>query len=109
MAGKKDIKLIGNIDYEVSRVEDKVKEYQDYLEKNTIITKVKDNKLEEADDSIGVRHKEIEVQIKIMDALLRWLPLLKSLKEEDSKKQIEVRGDSEINPMFKNRLDKNNE
>ena len=104
MSAKKDIKLIGNIDYEVSRVEDKVKEYQDYLQKNTIITKVKDNKLEEADDSIAVRHKEIEVQIKIMDALLRWLPLLKNLKEEDSKKQIEARGDGEINPMFKNRL-----
>lgn len=109
MAEKKGIKLIGNIDYEVSRVEDKVKEYQDYLEKNTIITKVKDNKLEEADDSVGARHKEIEVQIKIMDALLRWLPLLKNLKEEESKKQIEVRGDSEINPMFKKRLDQNNE
>jgi hypothetical protein len=83
---------------ELSRLDEKIKEFQDYLEKNTIITKVKDNKLKEADDTN--RHKEIDTQIKMINALFIWLPSLDKLRDVDDTKKFEARGGAETNGLF---------
>ena len=103
---KKIDKVITNIDYEIGKVEEKIKEFQDYLIENTVITKVKNGELKEASEAQALRHKEIEIQIKMNDAVLRWLPILKSLREEASKKEVALMGDVEMNPMFKRKFDK---
>lgn len=101
---KKEVKNISNIEFELSRIDEKIKEYQDYLSENTIITKVKDNKLKEASEDQSLRHKEIEVQIKMMDAVLKWLPTLKSLREEETEtKSLETRGDVQVSGIYKNK------
>jgi hypothetical protein len=83
---------------ELGRLDEKIKEFQDYLEKNTIITKVKDNKLREADDAN--RHKEIDTQIKMVNALFIWLPALEKLRDTDASNAFEARGNAEVNGMF---------
>lgn len=87
-----------NIIYnELRRYEEKVKEFQDYLEKNTIITKVKNGKLVEADEAN--RYKEMDVQMKIMSNLPAWLEALKKLRTEEQK-VIGTRGDIEVSRVF---------
>lgn len=83
---------------ELSRFEDKVKEFQDYLEKNTIITKVKNGKVIDADEAN--RYKEIDIQMKIMSSVSIWLETLKKLRASDEKK-VEIRGSAEVSGMFK--------
>lgn len=89
------------INLELLRYEEKVKEFQDYLEKNTIITKVQNGKLKEADENN--RHKEIDTQIKIMNNLVNWLASLEKLRTAEEAKKFEARGDVEVNGLFANR------
>lgn len=55
---------------EEAKLSAKVEEFQSYLETRKING--------EGDDS--KRHKEIEVQIKMLNALFEWLPSLESLR-----------------------------
>lgn len=102
MAAKQN-KDLKNIDYELNKLEEKVKEFQDYLSVNTVITKVKDAELKEASENQQLRHREIEVQIKMVDALFKWLPVLKVLRDGDTaeKKDIETRGDTGVSGLYK--------
>lgn len=95
------IKVDSLINIELSKLENKVKEFQDYLEMNSIVAKVTGNSeiflgLEQQDQL----HKEIVIQIKIQDALFNWMPLLEKLREEKDNKKIETRGDVPVNGMF---------
>lgn len=85
------------IAFELDRLDEKIKEFQDYLEKNTIITKVKNNTLKEADETN--RHKEIDTQIKMINALFLWLPSLEKLRSTEEKKP-DIRGGNSLNGMF---------
>lgn len=69
-----------------------------YLKQNTIITKVKDNKLKEADENN--RHKEIDTQIKMMNNLITWLAALEKLRNVEETKKLVTRGDIEVNGLF---------
>lgn len=100
MAKKIDEKSI--IDLELKKIEDKVNEFQSYLEDNSI-TKVKPLEHNENDNYQDKLHKEILVQIKMQDALFSWLPLLQKLKELDSEKEVSTRGDVPINGLFKSK------
>lgn len=93
---------------EIEHIEEKIKEFQDYLRINSIVTKVtKTNDVLRIDEIVLTEeqqdklHKEILVQIKMQYALFDWLPLLKKLKETDETKGLETRGDIEVNGMFK--------
>jgi hypothetical protein len=86
------------ISFERNRLEEKIKEFQDYLEDNTIINKITNNKLKQVDPNVD-RHKEIDVQIKMINALFTWLPALEKLRSVDGK-EFEARGGAEINGMF---------
>jgi hypothetical protein len=95
---------VNAVDVEISRVEEKIKEFQDYLKENTIITKVVNGRLKEASEDQSMRHKEIEIQIKMNEAVLRWLPLLKVLREDEvEKKGVETRGDVQVSGIYKNK------
>lgn len=90
-----------SIDLEVDRVGDKVKEFQDYLEQNRITPLPDfDSETQEGSDGISLA-KEIDLQIKMTDAVLRWLPILKTLRDDDTKRSAETRGDVEVSGMFK--------
>lgn len=86
---------------EIEKYEKKIKEYQDYLEKNTIISKVDKDTINLEQESQDKKHKEILIQIRLMDALPNWLEALKKLKQESENTSIELRGDSEMNDVFK--------
>ena len=93
---------------ETDKYEAKVKEFQDYLEQNPIITKVeKDGEINEAEDEQNARHKEITIQCKIMDYLPNWLVALKNLRIEEEEKQVKLRGGGEMNDMAKAMINKN--
>lgn len=83
---------------ELQRFEDKLKEFQDYLEKNTIITKVHNGKLKEADEAN--RYKEIDMQIKMQNAVLTWLPILEKLRTTEDSRKFEARGGQEVNGLM---------
>lgn len=86
---KKTNSLIG---LELAKLEKKIKQYQEYLEEFNIRT-MKDQ---------AERHKEIDCQIKIMNALPNWLASLEKLYGvENEKKEIEIRGGEEMNGMMK--------
>lgn len=77
---------------ELGKYEKKVKEFQDYLEAKTI-TAI-------GDDS--ARHKEIEVQLKMMEKLPFYLSEIKKLKaivQEAVEKANELMGDNELSPL----------
>lgn len=77
---------------ELSKYEKKVKELQDYLEA-TPISNI-------ADDS--ARHKEIDIQLKMMEKLPFYLSEIKKLKaiiQDGIDKISEVMGDSELSPI----------
>lgn len=98
-ASKIDNKSI--IHFELEKLENKVNEFQEYLEINSITKKAVDNK---DDDNVqDDLHKEILIQIKMQDALFGWLPLLEKLRDGLSKKGVETRGDIEINGLFKSK------
>lgn len=91
---------------EILSLEDKVKEFQDYLKLNKIISKVTNGSeillSEENQDKL---HKEIVVQIRMQDAIFNWLPLLKKLREIEDDTAIETRGDIPISGLFKKKKD----
>lgn len=103
MAKKIDPKSL--IHFELSKLEDKVHEFQKYLELNTIISKVgvRIDELELADDQQDKLHKEIVIQIKMQDALFNWMPILEKLRDTSETKELQTRGDVEVNGMFKNK------
>lgn len=75
------------IKIELNRFETKMNEFYAYLE---------DCKLKNVEDL-----KEIDVQIKMMDALIRWLPILERLRETEKSKVMETRGDQEVGGAFR--------
>jgi hypothetical protein len=106
MAKKVDTKSL--IHVELNKLEAKIHEFQQYLEINPIITKVTGNDIILLpEDAQSLLHKEIAVQIKIQDALFNWMPLLEKLRETDSTKPLETRGDIEINGLFAKRRQNN--
>lgn len=96
------------IDSEIKELENKVKEFQDYLRLNSIISNVGNKgklRIDELDLTIEDQdklHKEIVIQIKMQDAVFNWLPLLRKLRESEEEKQMETRGDVEVSGMFRN-------
>ena len=82
MAGKKE--KVNVIALEIDKYEAKVKEFQDYLEFNNILNK----SFEEDKD----KFKEMEMQMKIMTELPKWLQGLKLLKEDSATKGVDLRG-----------------
>lgn len=90
------------IHIELTKLENKVNQFQQYLEMNPITAHVtKGNEIILSEDNQDKLHKEILLQIKIQDALFNWLPALEKLKEKEVDK-METRGNVEINGMFKN-------
>jgi len=79
------------VSLELERFEKKIKEYQDYLEKNNIL-KISDE---------GDRYKEISAQNSIMDKLPSWLKGLKELRENAEEKTPSTYGDAEIPMAYK--------
>lgn len=79
------VKKDNPIALEASKYSKKIKEYQDYLEKNNILL------LGEEDD----KYKEIAAQNSIMNLLPAWLSALKTLLESEEKK-VEGRGGTEV-------------
>lgn len=73
-----------------------------YLKQNPIVTKQVNGRIKEADHDN--RYKEIDAQIKIMNALAGWLPTLEKLRSQsDEKAKVAPRGDIEVNGLFKNK------
>lgn len=92
------------ISVEIEKLQGKVNQFQKYLEMNPITAQVtKDNEILLSQDSQDKLHKEIVIQIKMQDALFNWLPLLEKLKKGEEGKELETRGDVEINGLFKNK------
>lgn len=88
--------------FELTKLENKVNEFQAYLELNPINAQVtKGNEIMLTEENQDKLHKEIVIQIKMQDALFSWLPLLQKLREGEQAKQLETRGDIEVNGMFK--------
>lgn len=101
----KKINLDSLIAIPIQNLEDKVKEFQDYLRLNSI---VQTNGLRIDDSSFTVEaqdklHKEIVIQIKMQDALFAWLPLLEKLREEKESTKFETRGDVATNGLYNRR------
>jgi hypothetical protein len=89
---------------EIVEYEEKIREFQNYLKKNPIVSTIrKGGDIQEEPESQDKRHKEIAVQIKVMDALPAWLLALKKLREEQAENELETRGDVDVPGMFKNR------
>lgn len=97
----KAVKDINNINVELKKFEEKLNQFQVYLEQNTIVTQVtKDDEILLSAEGQDQLHKEITMQIKMQDSILSWLPLLKKLREENNSKQEEMRGGMEVNGLF---------
>lgn len=90
------------INVELEKLENKVQEFQTYLEENPITSIVtKEGKFILAEKEQGQLHSEIAMQIKMQYALFDWLPLLEKLREKSNEKKLETRGDINIGGMFK--------
>lgn len=90
------------IHVELKKLEAKVKQFQDYLERNNINTVVTESgEIVLTDKDQEALHKEMLIQIKVQDALFAWLPLLEKLKQGEQDKADNVRGNTEIGGMFK--------
>lgn len=88
--------------FELEKLENKVQQFQKYLEMNPITAQVtKNNEILLTEDTQDKLHKEIIIQIKIQDALFNWLPLLEKLRQSEKTKDIETRGDVPVNGLFK--------
>lgn len=94
------------IHYNLEKLEAKVNEFQDYLQLNKINSSVtKDGHVSLGIDAQDQMHKELIVQIKVQDALFKWLPILEELKEgKKTINEIETYGDVEINGLYKDKL-----
>ncbi len=76
---------------EIENFENKIKEFQIYLHTHDI------RRIGEFEKEGGDKYKEVDLQIKMMNALPNWLVALKSLKEAAAELQEDLRGDSEMN------------
>lgn len=74
---------------EVEKYEAKIAEFQRYLEDH--------KNFDIADD----RYKEIDIHIKIMNALPVWILALKDMKENASDKPVELKGGAVMNDAAK--------
>lgn len=84
---------VGNvIALEIEKYESKINEFQTYLETHDI-RRIGELDIEED------KYKEIDTQIKMMNALPNWLVSLKTLKEDAEAKSIELRGGNEISDI----------
>lgn len=100
MAKVKKIDEKSLIHFNVRKLEDKINEFQNYLQINTINTAVtKDNEILLNLDTQDQLHKEILIQIKMQDALFTWIPLLEKLKQHEQEINS-IRGDAKIGGMF---------
>lgn len=98
----KAIKVDNLVDVEIKKFEAKLEEFQNYMELNTIVTKVTDgNKILLTEENQGLLHDEILIQIKMQDAVLAWMPLLKKLREVEAEKASQIRGNVEVGDHFK--------
>ena len=98
------IKVESLINVEIEKLQAKVNQFQKYLEMNPITAQVtKDSEIILSQDNQDKLHKEIIIQIKMQDALFNWLPLLEKLKKGEEGKELETRGDIEINGLFKSK------
>lgn len=84
---------------ELEKYEEIIIQYQSYLVQNDIRLMDEDKK----------RHDEISAQIKIMDSLPKWLAALEQLryKDQEEKKELEVRGGSEMSGLMEQKMKKN--
>jgi hypothetical protein len=102
MAKKIDPKTL--ISFELDKLEQKVQEFQNYLSMNPITAQVtKGSQILLTEDDQDKLHKELVIQIKVQDALFAWMPLLEKLREAQAGKQLETRGDIEVNGLFKHK------
>jgi len=91
--------------FELTKLEAKVNEFQAYLELNPINAQVtKGNEIMLSEENQDKLHKEIVIQIKMQDALFSWIPLLEKLREGEQTKQLETRGDIEVNGLFSRKM-----
>lgn len=98
----KQIKPENIIHAELEKVEDKVREFQRYMLDNNISGVASSGgEFSLSDENQEKLHKEIVMQIKMMDAVLNWLPLLKKYREVEKEKVTENRGDVEVGEHFK--------
>lgn len=76
---------------EIEKYEKKIAEFQDYLENHANVELAED------------KYKEIEIQIKLMNALPTWILALKNMKEDSQakEKEVELRGGASISDMAK--------
>lgn len=92
------------IKFELNSLEEKVKEFQDYLRINKINSTVTQaGVITLSEDDQDKLHKELLIQIKVQDAIFNWVPLLEKLRESQEVKDVETRGDIEINGLYKNK------
>lgn len=102
----KKIKVESLIALPLKKFEDKLNQFQTYLEEHPIQGMVlTDKDIKVASEWTELNHKEIAVQIKMQEAVLNWLPLLEKLKQGEAAKNTEVRGESEIGGMYKKDID----
>lgn len=98
----KKVNAAALIEKEIGNFVDKVEEFQRYLKDNDVrgVVSLGDDEFTSAmQDKL---HKEILIQIKMQDAILNWLPLLKKLKEDDVVNKETARGGAAVGGMFKN-------
>lgn len=97
----KKINIENIIATELEKVEEKVREFQRYLLDNSVsgMASVGGDITLSEDDQDKI-HKEITMQIKMMDAVLNWLPLLKKYRETEEQKKPGTYGDQEVGGMF---------
>lgn len=103
---KKELDNKSLIHFELEKLEEKVNEFQTYLQLNSIIRTKEGYRIDDVNlpgEYQDKLHKEILVQIKIQDALFSWVPLLAKLREVESDKTIKTRGDVEVSGLFKSK------
>ena len=97
----KSKKEIGNIiALEIKKYQDKIEQFQDYLSTHDI-QRIGESVEED-------KYKEIDTQIKMMNALPSWLVSLKSLKEDAEEDEVELRGGGQMNAAARRLIEKEN-
>lgn len=107
--GKTKVNLDSLISVELKKFEQKLEQFQKYLELNDFLTQPDGLRFDDTDvtgEDQEIRHKEILIQIKMQDAVLSWLPLLEKLKQGEEGKGLETRGDIEPGSNFKRKAEK---
>jgi hypothetical protein len=95
---------------EREKYEAKVREFQDYLAQNPLVTMVTaDGEIKESKDSQDMRHKELLLQAKLLDFLPNWILSIKAMRQQDEDKEQRLRAGSEINDIAKLTMRKDDE